>query len=150
MKCPFCNHNGSKVVDSRPVNDQTMIRRRRECEKCKKRFTTYERIEKIPLMVVKRNGQRESYDQNKIYSGILKACEKRPISVEQIEAMVDQIEKQLYQLEYKEISSVYIGERVMEALKPVDEVAYVRFASVYRRFKDAGAFIEELNKLIKE
>ncbi|MGN0193842.1 MAG: transcriptional regulator NrdR [Pseudoramibacter sp.] len=150
MKCPFCNNNGSKVVDSRPVNDHTMIRRRRECEKCKKRFTTYERIESIPLMVIKRSGQRESYDRNKIYSGILKACEKRPISVEKIEAMVDQIEKQLYQLDDREVSSVYIGERVMEALKTVDEVAYVRFASVYRRFKDAGAFIEELNKLIKE
>jgi transcriptional repressor NrdR len=150
MKCPFCNNNGSKVIDSRPVNDHTMIRRRRECEKCKKRFTTYERIESIPLMVIKRSGQRESYDRNKIYSGILKACEKRPISVEKIEEMVDQIEKQLYQLDDKEVSSVYIGERVMEALKKVDEVAYVRFASVYRRFKDAGAFIEELNKLIKE
>ncbi|MCH4072634.1 transcriptional regulator NrdR [Pseudoramibacter sp.] len=150
MKCPFCNYNGSKVIDSRPVNDQTMIRRRRECERCKKRFTTYERIESIPLMVVKRSGQRESYDRNKIYSGILKACEKRPISVEKIEEMVDQIEKKLYQLDDKEVSSVYIGEQVMEALKTVDEVAYVRFASVYRRFKDAGAFIEELNKLIKE
>jgi transcriptional repressor NrdR len=150
MKCPFCNNNGSKVIDSRPVNDHTMIRRRRECEKCKKRFTTYERIESIPLMVIKRSGQRESYDRNKIYSGILKACEKRPISVEKIEEMVDQIEKQLYQLDDKEVSSIYIGERVMEALKKVDEVAYVRFASVYRRFKDAGAFIEELNKLIKE
>lgn len=150
MKCPFCNNNGSKVIDSRPVNDHTMIRRRRECEKCKKRFTTYERIESIPLMVIKRSGQRESYDRNKIYSGILKACEKRPISVEKIEEMVDQIEKQLYQLDDKEVSSVYIGEKVMEALKKVDEVAYVRFASVYRRFKDAGAFIEELNKLIKE
>ncbi|MDD2414433.1 MAG: transcriptional regulator NrdR [Eubacteriaceae bacterium] len=150
MKCPFCDFDGSKVIDSRPVEDNSMIRRRRECERCKKRFTTYERIENIPLIVVKKGGQREPYDRNKIFNGLLKACEKRPVPVEVIQNVVNRLERELYQIEDKEVSSVLIGERVMDALKDIDQVAYVRFASVYRQFKDVESFMEELNKLMSE
>lgn len=150
MKCPFCNHDGSKVIDSRPADDNTVIRRRRECEQCKKRYTTYERIENIPLIVVKKNGQRESYDRNKVLNGIIKACEKRPVPLDTITAMVDKLEKELYQIEDKEVSSTYIGEKVMAALKDIDQVAYVRFASVYRQFKDVESFMAELTKLMAE
>jgi transcriptional repressor NrdR len=150
MKCPFCNYDGSKVIDSRPADDNTMIRRRRECEHCKKRFTTYERIENIPLIVVKKSGQREPYDRNKIYNGIIKACEKRPVAIATIEKLVDDLERELYQIEDKEVSSMDIGERVMDELKKIDQVAYVRFASVYREFKDVETFKSELDKLMAE
>ena len=127
-----------------------MIRRRRECEHCKKRFTTYERIENIPLIVVKKSGQREPYDRNKIYNGIIKSCEKRPVAIATIEKLVDNLERELYQIEDKEVSSIYIGERVMNELKKIDQVAYVRFASVYREFKDVETFKSELDKLMAE
>jgi len=150
MKCPFCDFDGSKVIDSRPVEDNSMIRRRRECERCKKRFTTYERIENIPLIVVKKSGQREPYDRNKIYNGIIRACEKRPVSIETIQDIVNRLERELYQIEEKEVGSAFIGERVMDELKAIDQVAYVRFASVYRQFKDVESFMKELNKLMSE
>jgi len=150
LKCPFCNHMESKVVDSRPTEEGNVIRRRRECFNCAKRFTTYEKIEDIPLMVVKKGGHREQFDRNKIMNGILRACEKRPISIKQIESIVDDIEKEVYQTLEREVSSDAIGEMIMENLKDLDEVAYVRFASVYRQFKDLNTFIDELNKLLKE
>lgn len=149
MNCPFCNYQETKVIDSRPTEEGQAIRRRRECLKCSKRFTTYEKIEKIPLIVAKKDGNRQSYDRNKVLNGILKACEKRPVPLEVIENMVDEIEKELYNSMEKEITSQYIGELVMDKLKAVDEVSYVRFASVYRQFKDINTFMEELNKLLK-
>jgi transcriptional repressor NrdR len=148
MKCPYCSYSESKVVDSRPTEEETAIRRRRECEKCAKRFTTYEKIEEVPLVIVKKDGSRELYQRGKIINGFLKACEKRPVSLKQIEEVVDEIEKELYN--YKEIESKKIGEFVMKRLKLLDDVAYVRFASVYRQFKDLNTFVEELNKLINE
>lgn len=150
MKCPFCDSDESKVVDSRPVEEGTMIRRRRECAKCAKRFTTYERVENIPLIVVKKGGQRVSFDKNKLLNGMIRACEKRPVPIAVIQGVVDTLEKELYQIEDKEVGSTYIGERVMEALKDIDQVAYVRFASVYREFKDVDSFMDELNRLISE
>ncbi|HHY77244.1 MAG TPA: transcriptional repressor NrdR [Clostridiales bacterium] len=150
MRCPFCGCNESKVVDSRPADEYTVIRRRRECENCSKRFTTYEKIEEMPLIIVKRDGSRELFQRQKIFNGILKACEKRPVSVKDIEDMVDSIEKELYNTMEKEIESKKIGEMVMAILKKVDDVAYVRFASVYKQFKDINTFMEELNKLMSE
>lgn len=150
MKCPFCDYDESKVVDSRPVEEGTMIRRRRECIRCAKRFTTYERIENIPLIVVKKGGQRVPFDKNKILNGMIKACEKRPVPIDNIQRVVDLMEKGLYQVEDKEVESSYIGERVMDALKDIDQVAYVRFASVYREFKDVESFMDELNRLMSE
>lgn len=150
MKCPFCDYDESKVVDSRPVEEGTMIRRRRECIQCAKRFTTYERIENIPLIVVKKGGQRVPFDKNKILNGMIKACEKRPVPIDNIQRVVDLMEKELYQVEDKEVESSYIGERVMDALKDIDQVAYVRFASVYREFKDVESFMDELNRLMSE
>ena len=150
MKCPYCSHMESKVVDSRPTEDGNVIRRRRECFSCAKRFTTYEKVEDIPLMVVKKAGHREPFDRNKIMNGILRACEKRPISMAQVEDIVNSIETEVYQAADREIQSKEIGERIMMHLKDLDEVAYVRFASVYRQFKDLNTFMEELNKLIKE
>ncbi len=150
MKCPYCSFLDSKVVDSRPTDEGQAIRRRRECTKCNKRFTTYEKIEQIPLIVVKKNGNRESYDRNKILNGIIKSCEKRPVSVKDIEVIVDEIEIDLSNSLEKEITSVYIGEMVMNKLKDIDEVAYVRFASVYRQFKDLNTFMNELKKLLGE
>ena len=150
MKCPFCDYDESKVVDSRPVEEGTMIRRRRECIRCAKRFTTYERIENIPLIVVKMGGQRVPFDKNKILNGMIKACEKRPVPIDNIQRVVDLMEKELYQVEDKEVESSYIGERVMDALKDIDQVAYVRFASVYREFKDVESFMDELNRLMSE
>lgn len=150
MKCPFCNHMESKVVDSRPTEDGNVIRRRRECFSCGKRFTTYEKVEDIPLMVVKKGGQRVQFDRNKMMNGMIKACEKRPISIKQIEDIVDSIEKEVYQSLDREVSSQFIGEMIMIQLKKVDEVSYVRFASVYRQFKDINTFMEELNKLLNE
>lgn len=150
MKCPYCGYNESKVVDSRPTDEEAAIRRRRECEKCGKRFTTYEKVEGLPLIVVKKDGSREVYQRNKIINGLLRACQKRPVSVSQIEALVDDIEKELYNSMEKEIDSKKIGEMVMDRLRKIDDVAYVRFASVYRQFKDINTFLEELHKLINE
>ena len=150
MKCPFCSYFESKVIDSRPTDEGQAIRRRRECIKCGKRFTTYEKIEEIPLIVVKKDGNRQSYDRNKLLNGIIKACEKRPVSINTIERIVDDIEKNLYNSLQKEIKSEEIGEMVMNSLKDIDEVAYVRFASVYRQFKDLNSFMEELKKILDE
>lgn len=150
MKCPYCDHKDSKVIDSRYTEEYTCIRRRRECLNCKERFTTYERLEDLPLMVVKRNGQRELFDRNKIKTGLLKACEKRPISQEQLDQLIDNVEKNLRNEMKQEVQSTEIGEMVMNYLKELDEVAYVRFASVYRQFKDINTFMEELNKLLSE
>lgn len=150
LKCPFCNSIESKVVDSRPTDDGEVIRRRRECTNCLKRFTTYEKIEDIPLMIIKKDGNREAYDRNKIMNGTLKACEKRPVSINQIEELVDSVEKKVFNSMEREVSSTAIGELLMEELKKIDQVAYVRFASVYRQFKDINTFMEELNKLLKE
>ena len=150
MKCPYCGYEESKVIDSRPADEGERIRRRRECLKCGKRFTTHEVIETVPIVVVKRDKSREVFDRNKLTAGILRACEKRPVSVKQIEAMVDSIEAQLQSSLDREVTSMTIGELTMEQLKNVDEVAYVRFASVYRQFKDINTFMEELNKLLNE
>jgi transcriptional repressor NrdR len=150
LKCPYCGYGESKVVDSRPTDEEAAIRRRRECEKCAKRFTTYEKIEEMPLIIVKKDGSREVYLRSKMMNGLLRACEKRPISISQIEAIADDIEKELYNSMEKEIDSKKIGEMVMNRLKKIDDVAYVRFASVYRQFKDINTFLEELNKLINE
>ncbi len=150
MKCPYCSFVDSKVVDSRPTDEGQSIRRRRECIDCKKRFTTYEKIEEVPIIVVKKNGNRESYDRNKILNGIIKSCEKRPVSIKDIESIVDEIETELSNSLEKEVTSVTIGEMVMNRLKGVDEVAYVRFASVYRQFKDLNTFMSELKKLLGE
>ncbi|MGI6584618.1 MAG: transcriptional repressor NrdR [Gracilibacteraceae bacterium] len=150
MKCPYCGHSESKVVDSRPNVEEAAIRRRRECEKCSKRFTTYEKIEEMPLIIVKKDGSREVYQRSKMLNGIMRACEKRPIPISKIEEMADEIEKELYNSMDKEIDSKKIGEMVMNRLKQIDEVAYVRFASVYRQFKDINIFLQELNKLIDE
>lgn len=149
MKCPFCNYPDSKVVDSRPTDEGTSIRRRRECLHCLKRFTTYETIERLPLMLVKRDGTREPYDRNKLLSGVMKACEKRPVPQARLEQLVDTVEQKLFGTLETEISSQKIGEMVMQELKNVDEVAYVRFASVYRQFKDINTFLEELNSLLQ-
>lgn len=149
MKCPFCNYPDSKVVDSRPTDEGTSIRRRRECLHCLKRFTTYETIERLPLMLVKRDGTREPYDRNKLLSGVMKACEKRPVPQARLEQLVDTVEQKLFGTLETEISSQKIGEIVMQELKNVDEVAYVRFASVYRQFKDINTFLEELNSLLQ-
>ena len=150
MKCPYCGFEESKVIDSRSADDGERIRRRRECLKCSKRFTTHEVIENVPLMVVKRDKSREPFDRNKLMGGILRACEKRPVSLSQIEKAVDNIEAKLQSSLDREVTSFTIGELAMEQLKPVDEVSYVRFASVYRQFKDINTFMEELNKLLTE
>lgn len=150
MNCPFCNHYDSKVVDSRPTEEGQAIRRRRECMACSKRFTTYEKIEQIPLMVVKKSGNREAFNSNKVMNGILKACEKRPVSLNDIEKIVDDVEKEVYNSMEKEITTELIGELIIERIKRLDEVAYVRFASVYREFKDINTFIGELKKLLDE
>lgn len=150
MKCPYCGYEESKVIDSRPADEGERIRRRRECLKCGKRFTTHEVIETVPIVVVKRDKSREVFDRNKLTAGILRACEKRPVSMEQIEKMVDSIEAQLQSSLDREVTSMNIGELTMDQLKNIDEVAYVRFASVYRQFKDINTFMEELNKLLKE
>jgi transcriptional repressor NrdR len=149
MKCPFCAHPDDKVVDSRTIKEGELIRRRRECLSCTRRFTTYERIEEIPLMVVKKDGRREPFDRSKIVIGILKACEKRPVGIEQIEGLVDKIEKGISSGIEKEVSSETIGSMVMEELKSLDEVAYVRFASVYRQFKDIDEFMDVLKTLYR-
>lgn len=150
MKCPYCECEESKVVDSRPIENGQAIRRRRECTNCNKRFTTYENIEEIPLIIIKKDGNRQVYNRSKLLNGIIRACEKRPVSIEQMEQIVDEIEKTLYNSMEKEITTVYVGELVMDILKDIDEVAYVRFASVYRQFKDLNTFMDELEKIIKE
>lgn len=148
MKCPFCEHKDTKVIDSRHTEDGHAIRRRRECEKCGKRFTTYEKIEEVVLMVIKKDGSRETFDRNKIMSGIVKACEKRPVSVVEMEKIVDEIERGLNNMMEKEVSSTFIGELIMDKLKDIDEVAYVRFASVYRQFTDINTFVAEIENLL--
>lgn len=149
VKCPFCNQDNTKVVDSRPVEDTNSIRRRRMCDACGKRFTTYEKVETIPLSVIKKDQNREQYDRAKIQAGILRACYKRPISIEKIETMMDSIEGEIFNTEEREIPSTRIGEVVMEHLKDLDAVAYVRFASVYREFKDVSTFMDELKKFME-
>ena len=150
MRCPFCSHPESKVVDSRPSDEGASIRRRRECLECRKRFTTYETIESLPLVVIKKDGSRQSFDRNKILSSMLKSCEKRSVPLATLEQMTAEIEQALQNEMDREIPSSRIGELVMERLKPLDEVAYVRFASVYRQFKDINSFMRELNKILEE
>ncbi len=150
MRCPFCSHPESKVVDSRPSDEGSSIRRRRECLACHKRFTTYETMESLPLMVVKKDGSRQTFDKTKLLNGMIRACEKRPVAFSTLEEMANEIEQVLQNEMDREIPSARIGELVMERLKTVDEVAYVRFASVYRQFKDISTFMEELNKLLAE
>ena len=148
MKCPFCGHENTRVIDSRPAEENNSIRRRRVCDECDKRFTTYEKVETIPLIIIKKDNNRETYDRSKIEAGVLRACHKRPISAGQIEKLVDDVETEVFKLEEKEISSEIIGEYVMEKLKGLDMVAYVRFASVYREFKDINTFMDELKKVL--
>lgn len=150
MRCPYCENIDTKVVDSRPTDEGRAIRRRRLCEACGKRFTTYEKLEENIIMVIKKNGQRESFDRNKILNGIVKACEKRPVPMATMEEIVANIERGLNNMMEKEVESTFIGELIMDELKRVDDVAYVRFASVYREFKDADTFIKELEKLLKK
>ena len=150
MKCPFCGFLESKVIDSRPAEEGSTIRRRRECLACQKRFTTYEIIEHLPLVVVKRDGSRQTFDRVKLRNGMVRACEKRPVSLAQLEKIADEIEQELQSALEREISTVDIGEMVMRRIKEVDEVAYVRFASVYRSFKDINTFMEELTKLLSD
>lgn len=148
MKCPYCGYAESKVIDSRPAEEGSTIRRRRECLACRKRFTTYEIMERLPLVVVKRDGSRQSFDRVKVINGLVRACEKRPIALSQLESIADEIENELQGALEREITTAEIGEMVMERLKDLDEVAYVRFASVYRQFKDINTFMEELTKLL--
>ncbi len=150
MKCPYCGYTESKVIDSRAADDNERIRRRRECLKCGKRFTTHEIIETVPVIVVKRDKSRESFDRNKLTNGLVRACEKRPVSIDQIEEIVNQIESKVQASLDREVTTQQIGEMAMEELRKVDEVSYVRFASVYRSFKDIETFMDELNKLLKE
>lgn len=150
MKCPFCGKPDTKVIDSRPVDENSSIRRRRQCEGCGKRFTTYEKLETMPLMVIKKDNTREAYDRSKIEAGILHSCHKRPVSPQQIGVMIDEIENQIFAREEREVPTSVIGELVMAKLEEVDEVAYVRFASVYRQFRDIQTFMDELNKLLRD
>ena len=150
MKCPYCDFDTSKVVDSRPIEEGNSIRRRRECENCKRRFTTYEKIEKVHVIVVKKDGAREFFDREKILKGIIRSCEKRPISIKQMENIVTDIEKEIVNMMQREISSEEIGNLVMDKLKDIDEVSYVRFASVYRQFKAVNSFLDELKNIIEE
>ena len=150
MRCPYCSHPESKVIDSRPAEEGASIRRRRECLVCRKRFTTYETMEMLPLVVVKKDGSRQSFDRNKVMAGLIRACEKRPVPYSTLESMVSEIEQVLQNKMEREISSAEIGELVMERLKKIDDVSYVRFASVYRQFKDINTFIAELSKLLED
>ena len=149
MRCPFCNQDNTRVVDSRPVEDSNAIRRRRMCDECGKRFTTYEKVETIPLIVIKKDQNREQYDRAKIEAGVLRACHKRPISAEKITYLIDSVETEIFNMEEREIPSTVIGEIVMDKLKDLEAVAYVRFASVYREFKDVNTFMDELKKILK-
>ncbi len=148
MKCPFCGSDDTRVIDSRPADDNTSIRRRRMCDGCKKRFTTYEKVETIPLVVIKKDNSREQYDRAKITAGVLRACHKRPVSINQINELVDEVETEIFNREEKEIPTSVIGEIVMDKLKDLEAVAYVRFASVYREFKDVNTFMDELKKIL--
>ena len=150
MKCPFCGYEESKVIDSRPTDEGEKIRRRRECISCQKRFTTYEIIESVPIVVVKKDKSRQAFDRVKLFNGMLRACEKRPVSIEQIDRIVTEIEAELQNSLDREVTSIHIGELAMDKLKALDEVAYVRFASVYRQFKDINTFMDELAKLLGE
>lgn len=149
MRCPFCGKENTRVIDSRPAEDGLSIRRRRQCDECEKRFTTYEKVETIPLVVIKKDNSREPYDREKITSGVFRSCHKRPISVAQINQVVDEIENALYNMEEKEIPSALIGQMLMEKLRDLDPVAYVRFASVYREFKDVDSFMDELKSILE-
>ena len=148
MKCPFCNKDNTRVIDSRPADDNNSIRRRRQCDECQRRFTTYEKVETIPLVVIKKDNNREPYDRSKIEAGVFRSCHKRPISVDRITALVDEVETAIFNREDKEIPSNVIGEILMDKLKELDPVAYVRFASVYREFKDVNTFMDELKKIL--
>lgn len=148
MKCPFCSKDNTRVIDSRPADDNNSIRRRRQCDECQRRFTTYEKVETIPLVVIKKDNNREPYDRSKIESGVFRSCHKRPISVDQITTLVDEVENIIFNREDKEIPSHVIGEILMDKLKGLDPVAYVRFASVYREFKDVNTFMNELKKIL--
>ena len=150
MKCPYCGHPESKVIDSRPADENASIRRRRECLSCAKRFTTYETVESLPMVVIKKDGSRQSFDRNKVLGSMLRACEKRTVPLAKLEQLTDEIEQNLQNCLEREITTDMIGEQVMEKLRGVDEVAYVRFASVYRQFKDLDTFMAELNKLLAE
>ena len=150
MKCPYCGEFNTRVIDSRPAEENNSIRRRSQCDACGRRFTTYEKVETIPLMVIKKDNNREPYDRSKIESGMIRACHKRPVSTSAINAAVESIEAQIFTAEEKEVRSSMIGELVMEQLKELDEVAYVRFASVYREFRDVNTFLEELEKLYRK
>nr|WP_317414034.1 transcriptional regulator NrdR [uncultured Solibaculum sp.] len=150
MKCPYCGFEESKVIDSRPTDEGARIRRRRECLKCSQRFTTYEVVETVPIVVIKKDKSREAFDRNKLLAGLLKACEKRPVPMETLEKIVDDIESILHNSLEREVTSIRVGELAMERLKRVDQVAYVRFASVYRQFRDINTFMDELNKLLGE
>ena len=148
MKCPYCNHPDTRVIDSRPAEDGSAIRRRRSCDECGKRFTTYEKVETIPLIIIKKDNNREQYNRSKIERGIIRACYTRPVSAEAIQKAVERIEIKIFNLEAKEVSSTDVGEIVMDELKELDEVAYVRFASVYREFKDVNTFMDEIKKMM--
>lgn len=148
MKCPFCSKDNTRVIDSRPADENTSIRRRRVCDSCGKRFTTYEKVETIPLIIIKKDNNRETYNRSKIETGVLKACHKRPVSAQQISKLIDEIETEIFNMEQKEIHAEVIGELLMKKLKDLDAVAYVRFASVYREFKDVETFMDELNKVL--
>lgn len=150
MKCPFCSHENTRVIDSRPAEDNNSIRRRRVCDECCKRFTTYEKIETIPLIIIKKDNNREAYDRAKIEAGVLRACHKRPVSAQQITTLVDEVENEIFNREEREIPSGTIGELVMNKLKDLDAVAYVRFASVYREFKDVNTFMDELKSVLND
>ena len=150
MKCPFCSHENTRVIDSRPAEDNNSIRRRRVCDECGKRFTTYEKIETIPLIIIKKDNNREAYDRAKIEAGVLRACHKRPVSAQQITTLVDEVENEIFDREEREIPSGTIGELVMNKLKDLDAVAYVRFASVYREFKDVNTFMDELKSVLND
>ena len=150
MKCPFCSHENTRVIDSRPAEDNNSIRRRRVCDECGKRLTTYEKIETIPLIIIKKDNNREAYDRSKIEAGVLRACHKRPVSAQQITTLVDEVENEIFNREEREIPSGTIGELVMNKLKDLDAVAYVRFASVYREFKDVNTFMDELKSVLND
>ena len=150
MKCPFCSHENTRVIDSRPAEDNNSIRRRRVCDECGKRFTTYEKIETIPLIIIKKDNNREAYDRAKIEAGVLRACHKRPVSAQQITTLVDEVENEIFNREEREIPSGTIGELVMNKLKDLDAVAYVRFAYVYREFKDVNTFMDELKSVLND
>ena len=150
MKCPFCGHENTRVIDSRPADENNSIRRRRVCDECEKRFTTYEKVETIPLIIIKKDNNRETYDRSKIEAGVLRACHKRPISAAQITQLVDEVETEIFNREEKEVPSAVIGELVMDKLKNLEAVAYVRFASVYREFKDINTFMDELKNVLNK